>query len=122
MPYNKFYAVSKPSLNEGDRLTGQFRSFLGLLKLKLRQPVSTSTIDSDDLVEEIRDSDSWVFISHQTLIQATETPTKPVLRAGPNTPRRNRRSVKTQSHVWSSRQLAHVLPEPTVLFVSTFYL
>lgn len=114
MPYIRYYAISEPSLFNDDDPKARHRSGSGpavLELLRLRLLRGFSRLSVSDKPDDLTQSNSWVFIPLKSRLNITESSyTPPITRAGPNTPHRNRRSVKTLSHAWTQRQLAHVLP------------
>ena len=69
--------------------------------LKLSNPKKKVSYDN---------SNSWVFVAQKNRpkLDNLEVYARPVMRAGPLTPRRNRRSVKSCTHTFSQRQIVNV--------------
>lgn len=110
MPYIRFYAVSEPSLYNSDDLTesDRYGSVLQLLRFWMLRGLSRRSVA--DPPAELPHSDSWVYVPHKSRTRITDTSFSPVARAGPNSPRRNRRSVKTFSHsIWTQPNLSDVI-------------
>lgn len=105
MPYIRIMSTSEPSLLEEkwNYEPTRHRGILSFLKYKLAKTESQIISHKD-----YDDSSSWVFVPIKSRSKLSDSPHKALCRAGPNTPRRNRRQVKTSNHTWSRKQLAKV--------------